>query len=191
MRRVLSPGVFTEIAGVRAESNLDLVEYGPGMLSEKLRAELGIVFAGDQTVLAPRTILERLVLHGAEPIAAFRGRHMTGMPAVTRNSYGHGWVIYAGTDSAQNEFHESLAHAAASVAKLSPLIHAPYGVEVVSRQDAGTIYYFLLNLTETAHSAISLPNPMEDLLSGEKAITQVPLRPLDVAVLASRAVNAS
>ena len=33
-------------------------------------------------------------------------------------------------------------------AGLTPLIEAPHGVEVTSRQDGDTTYYFLLNLTE-------------------------------------------
>lgn len=185
MRRVLSPGVFEEIAGVVAKSNLDLVEYGPGMLDDQLRSELGIVFNGSQTVFRPRTTLEALTLHGAVTIATYRGRRMAGLPAITRNRYGRGWVFYIGTDCAENSFHEELARIVGAAAHLAPLIPAPYGVEVVSREDANANYYFLLNLTEGPHSSVDLPRPMEDLISDRSGVTTVSLGPLQVAVLAS------
>jgi hypothetical protein len=66
-----------------------------------------------------------------------------------------------------------------------PLIQAPYGVEVTSRQDGATAYYFLLNLTEASHENIALPKPMDDVIRDQHGITQVSLGPLEVAVLAS------
>lgn len=183
MRRVLPPGVFAEIAGVTAESNLDLVEYSG--LDKTLKEELGISFSGNDTVFSPRTILESLVLHGAEPIATFRGRRMAGKPAVTRNRYGKGWVFYVATDCAEDRFHETLAQIVAAAASLSPLIAVPYGIEVVSRENSEETFYFLLNLTEETHTAIQLPRPMEDLITGDHRVTQVSLGPLGVAVLAA------
>ncbi len=192
MRRVLSPGVFEDIAGVTAESCLDLVENGPahGSLSKKLYDELGIVFSGEETIFPPRTMLEFLTLHGAEPIAAFRGGRMAGLPAITRNRYGQGWVFYVGTDCAENRFHETLAREVGRTGNFSPLLTAPYGVEVTSREDLQTIFYFLLNLTETAHNDIALPQPMHDLLAGNSGVTKVSLGPLDVAVLVAKNLSA-
>jgi Beta-galactosidase C-terminal domain len=59
-------------------------------------------------------------------------------------------------------------------------------VEVVSRQDSGATYYFLLNLTEEPHPDIALAEPMEDLLSEGGKVTTVSLDPLGVSVLAAR-----
>ncbi len=182
MRRVLPPGPFAEMAGVIAESNLDLVENSG--LKEALKAELGIRFSGGGTTYRPRTILESLSLHGAESIATFCGGRMAGQPAITRRHFGEGWVFYVATDSAEDAFHEALARVVATSANLTPLIPAPLGVEVVSREDSGTIYYFLLNLTETGHRSIALPRSMEDLISGRQGLTEVTLGPLDVKVLA-------
>jgi beta-galactosidase len=180
MRRVIPPGVFTEMAGVTAESKLDLVESSPQNV-----AELGIIMSDGQTIFHPRTTLESLTLHGAEPIATFRGGRMAGQPAITRNSYGRGWVFYVGTDCAADEFHEELARAVGATANLTPLVTAPYGVEVVSRENSETIFYFLLNLTEDTHNNIRLPQPMESLITGQTAVTAVSLAPLEVAVLAT------
>jgi beta-galactosidase len=136
-------------------------------------------------VFRPRTILELLTLHGAEPIATYRGGRIAGRPAITRNRHGRGWVFYVGTDCAQDEFHERLARAVGTTGRLSPLLSAPYGVEVVSREDADATYYFLLNLTATVHNDIPLPTPMEDLISSQTGVTKVSLGPLQVAVLAA------
>jgi beta-galactosidase len=149
------------------------------------QAGFGISFAGNEAVFRPRTILESLALHGAEPVARFRGGAMAGRPAVTRSRYGQGWAFYAGTDSPDTGFYEALARFAGSAAKLSPLIAAPYGVEVVSREDSEATYYFLLNLKETEHRDIRLPRPMLDLIDGRAGVTRVSLVPFGVAVLAS------
>ena len=82
-------------------------------------------------------------------------------------------------------FMKTMARLVGDAAALSPMIVAPYGVEVTSRNDGDTIYYFLLNLTETAHEGIELPGPMTDLIRDQQGVTRVSLGPLDVAVLAS------
>jgi beta-galactosidase len=110
---------------------------------------------------------------------------MTGKPAITRHRYKQGWVFYVGTDSAEDGFHEALARVVGAVGQLPSLIAAPYGVEVTSREDADTIFYFLLNLTEATHNEVQLPRPMDDLIGGKKRVTKVSLGPLEVAVLAS------
>jgi len=179
MRRVVPPGVFAEIAGVTAEAKLDLVEYGG------LAEQFEISFSGTEAAFRPRTILESLTLHGAEAIASFRGGRMAGQPAITRNQHGRGWVFYVGTDCADDLFHETLARVVAATGKFEPLIAAPYGVEVTSREDANTAYYFLLNLTEDAKNSIALPHPMVDLIAEREGVTSVSLGPLEVAVLAS------
>lgn len=188
MRLTLSPGAFAEIAGVQSEAILDLFEYNSqnGNLDAKLQDGLGIRFAGSEATFSPRTALESLTLHGAEAIATIRGGGpMQGRPAVTRNQHGRGWVIYVGCDSTGDDFYETVARVAGTASGITPLIQAPYGVEVTSRQDRDATYYFLLNLTETPHENIALPKPMDDLLHDRNGITQVSLGPLEVAVLAT------
>ena len=81
-------------------------------------------------------------------------------------------------------FTKPLPERSAPQAKLSPLIAAPYGVEVVSREDSDTTYYFLLNLTETAHQDIVLPDRMEDMIGEHAGITHVSLGSFEVGALA-------
>lgn len=110
---------------------------------------------------------------------------MAGKPAITRHRYKQGWVFYVGTDSAEDGFHEAVARLAGAAGGLSSLIDAPYGVEVTSREDSETNFYFLLNLTETIHNEIQLPHPMDDLIAGRASVAKISLGPLEVAVLAS------
>lgn len=181
MRRVLPPGLFSEMAGVTAEANeVDFIEY-PDLKTDNF----GIRFSGSNTVFRPHTILESLTLRGAEPVATFNGGRMAGRPAVTRNRYGKGWVFYVGTDCAGDGFYEALARAVANTDDLPPLLAAPLGVEVVSRENAESIFYFLLNLTETTHNDIELPKPMHDLIAEQPGRKTISLGPLEVAVLES------
>ncbi len=188
MRRTQAPGPLADIAGVNSEAILDLFEYNSdvGNLDAGLQAALGIRFHAAGSVFRPRTAIELLTLHGAEAIATVRGGgSMNGRPAITRNQRGKGWVFYVGCDSTDDGFYEALARIGGDAAALKPLIAAPYGIEVTCRQDAASIYYFLLNLTQTAHEKIELPYPMEDLVGERRSITEISLGPLDVAVLAS------
>jgi len=190
MRLTLAPGPFIEIAGVKSVAILDLFEYNEqaGNLDAKLQGELGIRFKGNDKVFRPRTAIESLELSGAEVIATVRGGGpMEGRPAITRNRHGRGWVIYVGCDSSDDAFYEAVARVVGSTSELKPLIDAPYGVEVTSRQDAAATYYFLLNLTELAHDRIELPHAMDDLIHDQRGVMQISLGPLDVAVLVSRA----
>ena len=193
MRRAVSPGIFTELAGVSAIAKLDLVEYSSarGQMDTAHEAELGIHFEGSSDVIRPRTIMESLQLHGAEPVAFFRGGRMEGLPAVVRHRYKSGWVIYAGTDSGEHRFHEALAQLGAKAAGLSPLIDVPTGVAVVTRDDGNQTYYFVLNLTETPHDAIALPYALDDWTNGTQGVRTIRLEPLGVALLVAPKNNAN
>jgi beta-galactosidase len=189
MRQTLAPGPFSEITGVKSDAILDLFEYNAqnGMLDEKHAAEIGIRFAGNDAAFKPRTIVESLALTGAEAIATvYGGGPMDRKPAITRNRHGQGWVLYVGADSDEDVFYETLAHEIGLMGNLKPLIAAPYGVEVTSREESAVTYYFLLNLTTTAHDNIELPDSMSDLIDGKANVTQVSLGPLGIAVLAAQ-----
>lgn len=187
MRHILSPGVFTDIGGVSEIARLDLVEYSSarGQMDSAHEAQLGIAFNGSSVVFKPRTIMESLQLHGAEPVAFFRGGRMEGMPAVTRHRYEKGWVIYAGTDSGEHGFHEALARLGANAAGVKPLLDVPRGVAVTTREDQDHLYYFVLNLTETPQDNIALPQPMENWTENRRKVSRIRVEPLGVVVLAT------
>jgi beta-galactosidase len=185
MRRILSPGIFSDIAGVASVAKLDLTEYSPahGQMDSAIEAQLGIAFEGGDAVYRPRTTMEQIELHGAEAIAHFRGGRMEGLPAVTRCRYKKGWVIYAATDSGEHGFHEALAQTAANAVGLRALLNVPRGVAVTTRTDGRREYMFVLNLTETSHDAIPLPEPMENWVAGGRTISSLRLDSLGVALL--------
>ncbi len=183
MRPCLSPGVFADLAGVLSRSDLSKDEnLSMGSLDSKLNAALGIVFDDDKRVFHPRSILENLELRGAEPVAEFRGGRMDGRPAVTRHRYRQGIVFYVGADAEEDAFYDALARTVALAGDIRPLVAAPAGVEVVSRQTADTIFYFLLNLTEEDRQ-IALPRAMKDMLGDRNEISQIQLGGLEAAVL--------
>ncbi len=111
---------------------------------------------------------------------------MGGRPAVTRHQYGRGFVLYAGTDSAEVGFYEALAREAGTAGRIEHLLDVPRGVEVTSRETADTTYYFLLNLVENAHE-VHLPQPMEELIA-QQQVAKVSLAPLGVAILALKRI---
>jgi len=149
-----------------------------------LNAELVVVFNGSTRSFRPRSILEDLQLRGAEPVAQFSGGRLTGRPAVTRNRWQQGVVFYVGTDAEDDAFYVTLAQTVAAAGNLRPLVTAPTGVEVVSRQTADTVFYFLLNLTEAGYE-IELPHAMNDLISERNDVRQIHLGELEVAVLST------
>jgi beta-galactosidase len=185
MRHVLSPGPFAGIAGLSVESKLDLLEYNEadGALDKKASDDLGIVFQGSDTVFHPSNVLEKLSLHGAEPVAVFKGGRMAGLPAITQNSYRNGKVYYVATDCNDDTFHGALARMIGNAGNLSPLISVPDGVEVVSRESREKVYYFLLNLTENSFNNIALPAAMDELITGQTSTIKISLPPLEAAVL--------
>lgn len=185
MRRVVSPGVFAEMAGVSVESKLDLLEYSSvrGQMDNAHEAELGISFEGIDATFRPRVVMESIVLRGAEVMARFRGGRMDGRPAVVRNRYKRGWVLYQATDSGDHGYHEAVARLAANAAELRPLIDVPRGVAVTTREDEQHVYTFVLNLTEAPQHDIALPRMMRDCLNGEREVQLISLEPLGIAVL--------
>ncbi len=187
MRRTLAPGPFSAMAGVHSVAMLQCSEYNAQNGSFEDEDKMEIVFTDGKAAFHPRTIVESLELDGAEALATVRGGgKMNGQPAITRNRHGRGWVFYVGTDSADQAFYESLARQVGSACGSRPLIEVPYGVEVTSRQDGDTVYYFLLNLTGDAQPPIPLPHAMEDCITGKTGVTQVSLGPFGVAVLAGQ-----
>lgn len=188
MRRALAPGPFSDAAGVRSVAMLDLVEYNPqrGDYDKRLESKLGVEYSGSRTIFKPRTIVESLRLHGAEVLATVQGGgELSGQPAVTRHRHGKGWIFYAGVDSIDEEFYNVLARLVGSTTNLEPLVNAPQGVDVTSRQDGDNTYYFLLNMTADRQDNIELPKVMDEIVSNRKGIARISLEPLGVAVLTS------
>lgn len=181
MRSVLPPGPFSGIAGVSAESTADFIEY-PSTNHDTF----SVTFPDRPGSFHPHTTLESLKLHGAEPLATIASGSLRGSPVITKCAHGKGWTFYVSMDCQSIGFYEAIAARVGAAAGLSPLIAAPYGVEVVSREDSTNVYYFLLNLTENSHTNIALPHPMDDMLDKNLSVDSISLAPFGVAVLSSK-----
>lgn len=103
------------------------------------------------------------------------------LPAIATNTAGcSSWELTL----ARTSFMKRLPGQSALRAGLRLLLQRHYGVEVVSRKDSETTYYFLLNLTLNAPGDIALPHPMQGLIAERTAVRTVSLGLLDVAALA-------
>jgi len=126
--------------------------------------------------------MNKIVLNTATPLASFEGGNLNGMPAVTVNQAGKGFLVYVGTDSESPEFYETIFNVISEKFHFEPIINAPDGVEVVSRTGKENEYIFLLNLTDSKQQ-ITLPVPCKNILTGNIMEGPVLLDGLDVWVL--------
>ncbi len=111
---------------------------------------------------------EVLKLEGAEALATYADGWMEGTPAVTVNRCGKGRAFYQAcrdTGSLKRELLTAIAaQAGVSGNAAGPL---PHGVTAHSRTDGAHTYIFVENYLDREVS-VSLHDPMENLLTGEK-----------------------
>ncbi|HEX2950769.1 MAG TPA: beta-galactosidase [Armatimonadota bacterium] len=185
LREMVSPGVFTKLAGITIPSHVSKDAMAGnlilGKIDQGIDDTLSITFDGTQQGYPPRTVLEGIQCTSAEVLATFVGGRMTGKPAATINSYGKGHVVYVGTDSLDIRFYEAVARAIADRFSIEPLLAVPRGMEIVTRKKDDNEYYFLLNLTEKEQH-VSLPQPMQDMITANIYEGTVSVGPLDVLV---------
>lgn len=135
----LLPGLLRPLVGAT------VAEYGRQNAPDQRPLELelpgGRVRSGEwYEVLEPAA--------GTEVWARWTSRHLAGLPAATLNRLGQGAVVYVGT-YLTGPVAEALVPALAKLAQLEPaLAGAPEGVEVVRRESADRVLWFLINHTE-------------------------------------------
>jgi beta-galactosidase len=121
-------------------------------------------------------------LEGALALATFTGDFYAGRPAITEHSYGRGRAIYIGTRPAPETLAQLLGRICAD-AGAHPALVAPEGVEVVARSASdGRRCLFVLNHRNEA-VRVPLPQPMQDLLRGERVEQSLTLEGYGAAVL--------
>ncbi len=124
---------------------------------------------------------EHILPHTAEPLAPYRGFGLEGLPAITINAAGKGFVIYVSFTSTEDAFFDTLFTTLAARFHIQPLLDAPAGVDVVSRTHAGTEFLFAINNT-LSPVRIPLPSPTKELLTNQQ-LTTLEIKPLDLAIL--------
>lgn len=127
------PGAYRDLLGVRVE------EFHP--LADADRVPL----TGGGT---GRIWSETVRLAGAEPVSAYTGGVLDGLPAVTRHRVGAALTWYVSTRPDDDTYRRLLAEAArlAGVTPVCP--QAPPGVEAVRRRAGDRSWLFLLNHTD-------------------------------------------
>ncbi len=169
------PGVLSELAGVTVE------EYGRQNAPEE--RPLWIDLPGG--ALQSRLWYEALAPaagSGAQVLAAWKGRHLTGQPAVSLRRVGQGLVLYVGTYLTAPVMEALLGE----IEALRPLPRAwpgaPAGVQAVCRTDGEKEVWFFINVSD-APAEIAEPPQGRDLVSDRPIAGPLALAPNDVAVI--------
>ena len=118
---------------------------------------------------------EVLKLKGAEILASYLDGYYKDTPAVTLHRFGGGRAIYQAcrdTGSLSDAILEQLLPELALASALGTTEILPEGVTAHSRTDGVHTYLFLENYLDRPVPEIPLPQPMEDLLTGETVSTR-------------------
>ena len=160
------PGAFREALGVRTDELFPLLPGESVPLSD-----------GGSAVLWS----ERVRLEGAEAVASYADGPLSGVPAVTRNSYGTGVTWYLATQPDPDTLAGLLDRICgeSGVASARP---APEGVEVALRRGAEADYLFLINHGGRDAEVSVSPGAVE-LLTGKPAAGSVTVPAGEAAVV--------
>ncbi|WP_053749131.1 beta-galactosidase [Streptomyces sp. MMG1533] len=123
------PGAFREALGVRSDELFPLL---PG-------ESVGLSEGGTASLWS-----ERLRLEGAEAVTSYTSGPLTGVPAVTRRTYGTGTAWYVATLPDPSTL-AALLDRVRTEAGVEPVRVTPEGVEAVLRRGENADYLFLIN----------------------------------------------
>ncbi|MEY8334376.1 beta-galactosidase [Lachnospiraceae bacterium 47-T17] len=169
--------VTTFFSGIVEEHDLVTIGGYPG----KLRDILGIWVEEEDALPAgmensfvyrgqtyPATLLCGLLhLEGAQQVdeGGYGCDFYAGMPVITKNDFGKGRAYYLATAS-NAQFYETFLSDLCAQQGLAPVLETPRGVEVTSRENENGRLIYVLNHKDS-ETAISLPEAMRDLITGE------------------------
>ncbi|MFC8362287.1 beta-galactosidase [Streptomyces griseorubiginosus] len=159
------PGAFREALGVRTDELFPLLPGESLTLSDGGTASLWS---------------ERVALAGAETVTSYASGPLTGVPAVTRHSYGEGVAWYLATRPDPSTLAALLARICEEAGVQPVLAGVPTGVEAVRRTGADAEYLFLI---DHAGSGAEVPAEGVELLTGKDVSGWVTVPPGGVAVV--------
>jgi beta-galactosidase len=164
------PGPLAEMAGIEV-SDLAVLEHPFRLTSQVLPALEGAEAQGMADEIHPR---------GAEVLVQYASGWRNGLPALTRQRWGQGWVYYLGT-VIEGPALAGLVEALCQQAGVARGLATPEGVYAHQRVGGGRRLLFLLNETEQPQR-VSLGAEWQDALSGER-LAALELAGVDVRVL--------
>ena len=132
---------------------------------------------GTSTLLADVIHLEK-----AESIVDYTSNFYAGTPAATKNAFGKGQTFYVGTELNPDAL-DKVLNLAIESAKVTPIIEEKTALEIISRTNNGSEFYFVLNFTD---EEITLPNCFvggTDLLTNEVLVEHTILKKYDVYII--------
>ncbi|WP_020123275.1 beta-galactosidase [Streptomyces canus] len=161
------PGAFREPLGVRTDELFPLL---PG-------ESLGLSDGGTASLWS-----ERVRLEGAEAVRSYTSGPLTGVPAVTRHTYGEGAAWYLATHPDPDTL-ATLLDRIRTEAGVEPVRETPEGVEAVLRSGRDADYLFLINHGER-DAEVQVASRATELLSGRSVDGgRLTVPPGDVAVV--------
>ncbi len=167
------PGKLRDILGIWVEEEDAL---GSGMVNH-------FVYQG--TEYPAELLCDLLHLEGAEQIdeAGYLDDFYKGMPVITGHQFGDGRAYYLATASNEAFYRHFLTDLCAELG-ITPVLTAPEGVEVTSRENETERVLFILNHTDSAQTVI-LPHDMTDVMTGARCRAGALMLPAkDVKLLA-------
>lgn len=169
------PGELRALLGIHVE------EFDPLLETMSNAVKIG---QGPLAGVYPCTLWGELIhLEGAQAIGLFTDDYYADRPALTMHSYGQGYAWYLATRGSE-ELLNRLVQLLCQQAGVDPVLEAPGGIEVTSRQRAdGRRVYFLLNHTE---GRVEVPLPQgkfSSLLDRGDVSGTVELAARDVQIL--------
>jgi beta-galactosidase len=170
------PGLLADICGVEVD------EYDALHLDAKVPLELTLP-GNTSTARAEYAQLwcDVLAPINSQTVARYQGEYYEGRAAITLNRFGHGQAVYVGTLGDENLI-DTVVGWLVEVASVSPVLHAPEGVEAVERWQGERCLLFVLNHTDRTQR-INLPQPSTDLLNDRMIEGEITLGPKDVMIL--------
>ena len=174
------PGLAAEMCGVLVEEYKSM----PPDDEETIHFDLP-GFEGNFDVTVWAEVLEP---QGAEVVARYQRDEFAGQPAITRNRFGDGQVIYLGVFSSDERFYERLAHWVLSEAHVTPPIETAAGIEVTERWQGEKRLLFVLNHHNNPQP-IRLSGAQVNLITGETLSGTVQLGAKDVMILKAPATE--
>ena len=194
-RTVREPGALGRLAGVEIAATAGGSAMTGTMilgLADEPNEKFGVEFVASSARFESNDHMDEIKLAGAQPVAVYRGGLLDGTPAITRNLWGNGSVIFVGTDSCDFGFHEELAKVASHLAGLKAPFDASQGVFLskLNLKNGGDCV-FAMNFSSSSQK-VTIGQDALDLLSGMCYDGTAEIPPFDVRVfVASSQVSGS
>jgi beta-galactosidase len=169
------PGLLAELCGVTVE------DYDA--LPKNATQEVEFVIPELSSSWPPRAHIwcDIIAPQSAEVIALYTRNYYAGKPAITRNFYGQGQVIYVGTYGNTPLYLTLLGWLLLDLG-IQSTFYAPGGVEVTERWQKGQRILFILNHTAQTQM-ITLPRQYTNLLDSRPISGTVNVAPYDILIL--------